>query len=649
MTTLGLGLGLGSQNVPRNRYILPDLTSSFSDIIATYTKILDQKFGTDPAAPGQAHIPDIATCENYYNAFSNNAGDFVINNEIQRYKAFNADNHHFVADGLNLTATLSDQAGHMPATTKAPTANVSYNRTVPVANASDVIVGQVVGLGADAYDNIHRTRLIRTVGTPANGDTITITFASTITPTPWGPLALTATAGAGSTVSTMASDMVDQINGNATLAAQKVTAYLLPSVPGGFAVTYPKVDPNVTANEFGTGGKYALTSIGLTLTKSSSGITGWQVQENIYFPYVVSKTANSVTLNHPVDLTTASSLTFNSTLALPITLNSSSNATINVQHTTGISAGRICQLGFQDSNILRVVSTTATTVTLHKSVSVPHCVMLMVYCGAGALTNAATSNSPILNFAAVPDWVKEGMTSLNYYASGKRGHIKVVSKTATTVTLSENVSSASGDTWLFMPSVHSGQIWSRFIFEPGADGRKVIAMRLKAKFPNAASIPAFAAWWLYTFVGDPNPIPPVLGNSEIDMIDNFIYANNDSTNNIIHATNNPSSDLYAVPEYTSSNLKGNNLGSKVRDIAMVWEPTRCSFYVDNVLILQKSYTWNAYRRAQMAMNLAVGSVSTSFNSNGFYPIDASQFPMQYKVLQLEMWANPGASALHPST
>lgn len=57
--------------------------------------------------------------------------------------------------------------------------------------------------------------------------------------------------------------------------------------------------------------------------------------------------------------------------------------------------------------------------------------------------------------------------------------------------------------------------------------------------------------------------------------------------------------------------------------------------------------WGTYKRAQFAFNLAIGSLRTSFNSNGFWPIDLSRFPMKYGIKRLEFWTAQGLM-YHPT-
>lgn len=627
----------------RKSTYLPNFTDTFEQGVAHYNLVKDFVFGTGVvAAPGQTLIDDLTDLAVNFQPRSNNAGGIRINKEWQFYpNAFNNTNHHLSSDALELTATLDPTTYTVQ--TKNPTSNVTYNRTVPVADTSDVKVGQVVGLGAEQYANIHRTRLIRVVGTPANGDTTQIVFTPVGTPTPWGPVTIVATAGPSTTLAQMASDMVSQINANATLQAQKVTAFLLPESPGCYAVTYPKV-PLDAVKDYGNEGKGSLLSVGLSLTKTGgAGITAYQVYQNVYQSYVVSKTANSVTLNHPVTVTTSSVLTFSPTYCYHCSVDSFNTATLPIADTTGITLLQTVQLSYQDNNLRRINSKTSNSITLSAAVYAGASLLITVLPVHAAVTTAATAaDSNIVTFAAVPEGVLPGMEMYNFFASGPVERVKVLSKTATTVTLDQNRSCANGDTMIFYPPIDSGQIWSKFRFMPSdplIPGRTMIAMSLKCKIPDAAALANWPAWWMFTDTADPDPTPGGSGNSEIDIVDLFTYWNNDSTNRFNPAQSNPFTQLYAHPDYSGS-LLGNNAGSKERTIGFIWKNDRLYFYLDGVLIRSVAMTWNNYKRAQFAANLAVGSMNTSFHSNGFYPIDYSQFPMKFTIKQWKVWFAP---------
>ncbi len=128
-----------------------------------------------------------------------------------------------------------------------------------VGDASTVKVGQVVGLGAEAFTNLHRI-LTRSITTPGVGDVITQTFNHQYSAALGGfdPIAITVTS-AGDAAADAAS-FVSQINAHPTLQAWKITAILMPGVPGGFMISFPRYSLSATDN-FGNAGKASLTGV----------------------------------------------------------------------------------------------------------------------------------------------------------------------------------------------------------------------------------------------------------------------------------------------------------------------------------------------------------------------------------------------------
>ena len=98
-------------------------------------------------------------------------------------------------------------------------------------------------------------------------------------------------------------------------------------------------------------------------------------------------------------------------------------------------------------------------------------------------------------------------------------------------------------------------------------------------------------------------------------------------------------DFYTHSGWASGSLSGNNFGAAERRLSCVVTSTKVFFYLDNLLIKASYVTWNRYRRGQVGLNLAVGSAKTSFNSNGFYPMDVSQFPMKFRIKDVTWWAD----------
>jgi hypothetical protein len=98
-------------------------------------------------------------------------------------------------------------------------------------------------------------------------------------------------------------------------------------------------------------------------------------------------------------------------------------------------------------------------------------------------------------------------------------------------------------------------------------------------------------------------------------------------------------DFYTHPSWSNGSLLGNNFGAFERRLSCVMTSTKAFFYLDNLLVRATYATWNRVKRGQVGVDLAVGSAKTSFNSNGFYPVDVSNFPMKFRVKTMTWWAD----------
>lgn len=615
----------------------PQFTSSFSDVVQNSNKMFDFLFGTAATpAPDQIAIKNVAELAEFWEPFSYNAGQYIINKENQRYRPFSSsENFNFSNNSLDLTATL--HGGTLPRgiSTASPTENQVYGRVVKIADTTNIKTGQIVGLGAEQYANFHKIATYHINGTIGNGDTVSMAFLAK--DDAFSPVTKTVTASGVSTASTLAAALVAAINADTVLSANKITAYILPNSPGCYGVSSPK-NSIYAEDEFGDTAKGSIWNIGYT--NSKTGTVNNDLRSIVTLNYVVSKTSDSITLAHPVSVTTSSVLTFSPARAFTLASTILPGTVIDVEDASGVQIGEVLQVGYQDNNLIPITAVGPTSFTIEKN----------LYAGAGLIvvvlpiftknTNAVTSNSNVLHFASVPDGVEADQVFFNYFAEGNSGLIKVVSKTSTSVTLDTAVTVGSGDTVYFLPPIYSGQIWSKFIVRPDDDQRVMIAMELTCDIPNAANIAAWPAFWMFSDTTDPEP-GPGSGVSEIDMLDLFTYFNNGSTGDYTAASSSPKTDLYNHPAFQGGKLNGNNAGLKERKVQIVWTATKVYFYLDGTLINARSFTWNAHFRAQVGINLAVGSVNQSFNSNGFFPIDCSQFPMKFKLKRLRIWQSPG--------
>lgn len=627
----------------------PSLKKSFESSVSHLGLVYDFLFGSGASAgSGQTAITNNTELATWFDAYSQNAGTTVINREWQRYQPItDTDNFYFAADALELRATLPN--GNPTGTSSAsPTSDVNYDTVVPLASTSSISVGQVAGLGEEHYANLHATYTYSLNGTLVTGDTVTLTIVPR--DGSWSPVVISATAGASDTITTLAASMVSQINAHATLQANNIRAYVLTESAGGYALTFPK--RSITGNypETGTSAKGSVRWL-----LATAGVTGTilhSFRSYITATYVVSKTSNSVTINHPVTLTTGSVITFSPTRLLVCTVNAGTAVVpVAAGMEAGVTVGQAVQLSYADPNLRRVTAVASGAITLNGTVYPRSGQFIAVYSAYEMVASAASTGTTLAS-ALVPSGVEVGMYAGNLYSSGygfASGAPQVVSKTSTTVTLSSALSVAVNDTVIFYHAIDSAQIWSKFLMAPNMDGRTYLAGELVTDIPNAAVISAWPAFWCYTATSDPNPTPGGSGASEVDFTDTFNYWNNNANNQMGPANSGGGANIYYHPDFSTSGttLTGNNIGMKERKIQFILTPNRAYYYLDGLLIRCCKFTWNTYKRAQFAANLATGCVSSSpstFNSNGFFPIDVSQFPMKFRIKRMRFWSGPNSAA-----
>jgi hypothetical protein len=164
-------------------------------------------------------------------------------------------------------------------------------------------------------------------------------------------------------------------------------------------------------------------------------------------------------------------------------------------------------------------------------------------------------------------------------------------------------------------------------------------MELDCEVPNA-SVVAWPAFWLFSDYAQPTLLPvPEESFSEIDMMEVFNYWNNTSVNSFRPGSVGKSVDIYRHPAYNGEYLEANNTGDVSRKIQVIWSDSKVYFYMDNILILAQTFRYDQSHLAQIGINLAMGSTSAAFNSNGFFPLDFSQFPVKFKIKRLRIWVN----------
>lgn len=315
--TASLNVGM-SVAVPGAKFSEPTVLDTIDGFLTNL--ILKNKFDFGSgklSALGTIPIRNANDLATHFDPLSQNSGQIVINKEWQWYPSdFNNTSYNFASDALELQGVLTNPALPAGVSTANPTANVTYSRQVTIADASGVKVGQVVGLGSEAFANLHRI-LTRSITTPGVGDVITQTFNHTLSAALGGfdQVAISTTSAGDANAD--ATSLVNQINAHPTLQAWNITALLMPGVPGGFLISFPKYSLTAPDN-YGGAGKGSLTWV-VSAPFSRTGTATLLTPQNVSgVNYVVSKSGNTLTLAHPITVTTASVLTFNPTYMMEI-------------------------------------------------------------------------------------------------------------------------------------------------------------------------------------------------------------------------------------------------------------------------------------------------------------------------------------------
>ncbi len=641
--SIGLGLGLYPRfgSASKYPYLTPNTTRTFPEVLAgteskdAYETIYDFVFGTDvvPTA-GQIKIGSISDLERYFEEYSKfNGANFisVINDEVQRYARF-SDTASFVfgTSDLKLTANLKNNVIEPKLITRNPASNVTYSRTVPLADTSGLVVGQVAGFGPTVGPgNMHTTYSLAVRGTVASGDTATITF--TDANAAFGPIVITLTAGGADTPDTFADAFVTAINADATLSANNVLAYRATGCTGAFIITAPRNSASAP-NEFGSAGKTSLRWLSVVPTKTGT-ITEFAVRTRMFATFITAIDPGvSVTLSHPVTVTTAQPVTFSPVQFVIQKSDSYNSATVPVTETSAVTVGQLCFLGYQDNNLRRVTAINpGVSITLNANVWLSAGAIWAFYPAFSTTANAASSGTTV-SMAAVPAGVEVGHQFVVYYAADKLGFpIYVTGKTANSVTLDTAITVTNGATLFFLPPISSGQFWTRRTFRPKRDDSDMLAFELTATAPPQSALGGWPAFWTYINAKDPNVLSAESqGVPEIDFMDTFGWWNNDSFMDVRSGQTTTTSTPYNVT------TTGNNIGLAKRKIQGIWSKSACWYYTDDVPKVARTGVWGKKYGSQLGVNLACGATSTANNSQGLFPIDFSQFPMPFTIERLRV-------------
>lgn len=625
----------------------PGLVKSFSDAMLGYRVLHDFAFGTAQKVAGVNQIKNVTDLAVYFDYWAYNlvSPTNTINSEVQRYIDFtHSNNFVFASDGLELTATLPNGTPPLLLTTTL-SATSTASRAVTVADASSINVGQVLSFGPGAqYPNLCMTRSFTVRGTVAAGNvaTMTLTPASDLGIADLTPRVFTAVASVSSTVSTLAQSIVDQVNADAVLASFGIYAFKDASPNGAYFVVFPKLANGPAP--YGNSSTGSFTYFARSATAVGTGFFS-ESKQDLFVTWVVSKTGNVLTLNHPVTAASGATLYINpSRMMMRTDPYTASSVTMPITDIAGLYVGQAVSFGPQSTALGKITALDGVglTLTLNSAVNVVDgaFVTTLPIFMASVTSNVTAGTTLLFSTAAFPAQIRVGQqVSIN--GSNPNNNIKVSSITpsggTTTVVLDGVITCTTSQSLLFHEPIESAQIWSKFGVAPAVDGYKNIALELECDLPDASVLGSWPAFWLFKDPLNPTPVTDVSGLSEIDMLESFVYWGNATTASYRPNANTPVT--YGYSGLTASPLPGNNSHGTRRKIQVVFTTSQVFYYLDGTLMFVKTFQLQRAFRAQVAANLAVGSISSSFNSNGFFPMDYSQFPMKFKLRRMRVLAS----------
>jgi hypothetical protein len=630
---------------------VPDFMTSFDRVVgAGYKPLVDFKFGTGVAPQGSTKIDSAAALGEHFNAFSENANQIVINSEVQRYVPFSSgENFVFADDALELTATLHN----MPSILQPKVANVvgavNESRTVTLNDASQINVGQMLSIGPE---NLHCTQMMGIYFAGVVGKTLTLNISSADPTQSDGFTTITfvynQVGAEGSNVP--AQWFVDQINSHPTLQQNRITAARHQTGAGAFYISWPR--RNVAGAP--VLGKLANGSLQqYSVSASYNGTMQLQRFTDFMPCVVIGKTGNTLQLSHPVTFADGAELKFPPFYSLQRSTEYAGGAAATVFTFADASMatfGQVISVGFGDSNYHRLTACDATTITSDAAFWLANGRDIRLLPWWQGSNSAAVSNTKVIPFSALPYGAVVGM--LVILPSGNQNtplYVTAVDTTAKTVTVSYNVTITSGQRIWFGPPIQSGQIWSKFIAEPGELGRDWMAIEWEVDCPKSTDWGAWPALWQFTDTNDPNP-GTGSGGDEIDIMEIFTYYGyviGPSNPKFGWNNNGYTSTPYTYPGVFSGGiLPGNSMDQKTsRRFGMIWSTTKVFFYIDGVLVGSINKVWNAWKRPQFVANLAMGTNSAGNSGTGLMPVDMASFPVKFRIKRFRILSWPDATPL----
>ncbi|HEY3838800.1 MAG TPA: family 16 glycosylhydrolase [Bryobacteraceae bacterium] len=182
---------------------------------------------------------------------------------------------------------------------------------------------------------------------------------------------------------------------------------------------------------------------------------------------------------------------------------------------------------------------------------------------------------------------------------------------------------------LFSGGIHSGQIWTSAVYQPGVTGHTVYAFEVRMKVPTGAGM--WPAAWFYT------KQPGQDDTSEIDNPEFFEmkWQNQFDWTGNQHGPGQ-AAQLYSIKTNQWVWHPGLNFSADYHDYQTLWTPTAVYKYLDGTLIYAQTFKWTAKGAAQLGVNLAVGSSETT-SLPGLEPTSLSEFPAVLSIDHITIW------------
>jgi len=299
-------------------------------------------------------------------------------------------------------------------------------------------------------------------------------------------------------------------------------------------------------------------------------------------------------------------------------------------------------------------------------------------------TQAVVNGATTIQLNSVPASVIPGMTVMVEDSGGwnliSSDAMTVASKTANSVMLNAPGLKAkydppAGKGYVFIPSITSGQIWSKKGYGPHIGNHRVVAMEFDLLLPQGGSptaadmsniysksklmsLPSTLPWgawpaaWLYQqYNGDTSLHQD---NSEIDFEAWWMNSRGPSTwtgfnhGQPYYRLHKPTalgqwdasatSTQTLTPDSGELSLKSPLNAGRIK-IQLVWQRNSVYKYLNNELVAVDNYQWTSAFPATFGVNLAAGALSGYYPSNLLMPwADTHMQFMELKIYEIKVWS-----------